>query len=145
VPPEVTAIQDITSGRSPGRTIPPQVQWQMAEYSRARLLAMTGLASLEFRPETILDENSSSADSTTGYMNFHLGRPAMTLEGRRGQEYSQFLARAAYTLLLAFGHRIDPGFETLLANPNPTVEPELYEGLSPRPPVEAPSLDSAGL
>jgi hypothetical protein len=134
VPAEVLALRDILrqgSGSAATERLAPQVQWQIAEFSRARLLPMTGLAALEFHPESIFDAQSPSADSTTGYMNFHLGKPGMTLEGRRGREYGQFLARAAYTLLLAFGHRIDPSFETILANPNPAVEPEIYVGLSP--------------
>ena len=133
VPGEVLALQDISQwGRRPSdRRLAPQVQWQIAEFSRARLLPMVGLSSLQFQPEALFDAHSPSADSTTGYMNFHLGKPGMTLEGRRGREYGQYLAQATYTLLLGFGHQIDSSFETTLANPNPTVEPEIYVGLEP--------------
>jgi hypothetical protein len=82
-----------------------------------------------FEPELIFSPESMSARSATGYMNYHLKKPAMTFEGKAGEEHGQLHAMALYTLLLAFGHKIDPAFETQLKNPSPKIEPKIYQGL----------------
>ena len=117
----------------------PRVQWQIAEFSRAPPAPHDGARRPQFHPESIFDAQSPSADSTTELYEFSFWEnPAHDpRKGRRGRGHGQFLARAAYTLLLAFRPaRIDPSFaETILAdNPNPAVEPEIYVGSRrPRP------------
>lgn len=112
----------------PPTMVPGQVQWQIADYSRMQLTKLTGRP-YDFRTEKIINGNSPSADSATGYMNYHLGKPAMAFEERKGEEHGQLHAVALYTLLLAFGHQIDPSYEAALKNESPDVDPELYEGL----------------
>jgi hypothetical protein len=104
-----------------------QIQWQIADYSRKKLRKLTGM-DFHFEPENIRDERSHSADSTTGYAQFYLGKPAMTFEGKKGKEHGQLHAMAIYTLLLGFGHKISPLFERKLKDPLPKMEPDLYRG-----------------
>lgn len=115
----------------------PQLQWKIAEASRRVLEKMTD-RSYYFRPEGIRGPNAPSADSATGYMNFHLRKPAMTFEGRKGAEHGQIHAQAIYSLLLAFGHKINPSFRKTLKNPNPKIEPKLYKGLPIKQPKKSP-------
>jgi hypothetical protein len=141
VPEEVKKIEGLrlSTDHPSKETLPLQVQWQIADFSRSKLQALTE-RQYGFQPESITDKRSGSADSATAYMNYHLHKPAMTFEGRKRAEHGQLLATALYTLLLGFGHGIDPHFENTLKNPNPNVEPDLYKGL---PPVEPPSLAQA--
>ncbi len=107
---------------------PPQPQWRIAELSAKRLQAMTGL-SFSFRASPLSQADSLRANNSTAYMNFFLRKPAMTFEGRKGVEQGRLMAQALYALLLAFGHRVDPSFETALQSP-PKPEPIIYRGLS---------------
>ncbi|MBI4412410.1 MAG: hypothetical protein HY541_08005, partial [Deltaproteobacteria bacterium] len=122
-------FEDYKKGNAgPPTMIQNQVPWQIADYSRTKLTELTGRP-YRFDTEEIINKHSLSADSATGYMNYHLGKPAMTFEGRKGEEHGQLHAVALYTLLLAFGHQIDSSYEEALKNESPDVDPELYEGL----------------
>ncbi|HCU23865.1 MAG TPA: hypothetical protein DF383_02515 [Deltaproteobacteria bacterium] len=147
VPSAVKNIQGISvSTQDTSTQVAPQLQWQIAAFSRERLEKLYG-EKFSFDPEDINDASSHSADSATGYMNFHLGKPAMTFEGRKGAEHGQLHATALYTLLLAFGHEIDGNFEEVLKKSYPTVNKEIYEGLPVRgePTKRRPSQKAAAL
>lgn len=135
---KVRAVNNICSSASCDSRfdLTPQVQWQIANAARKDLKRLTG-RDYYFRGEHIQSEKSHSADSATGYMNFHLGKPAMTFEGNKGGKHGQLHAMSIYTLLLAFGHKIHRGYERQLKNPQPKIEPELFVGL---PPDDLPEL-----
>lgn len=139
IPKEVTKIEEIDYGPPPKassesyRPDPTtlgkenQLQWQIADYSRKRLRKLAG-RDFSFVPENIQDESSHSVMTTTGYVQWRLGKPAMTFEGHVRKEHGQLHAMAIYTLLLGFGHKISPQFEKKLKDPLPKMEPELYRG-----------------
>ncbi len=145
IPEEVRKIEKI---KEPGgvytrivnKVTPAQTQWQIAQYANQRLEKLSG-GEFRFEPEWIKQAESNSANSATGYMNFHLGKPAMTFEGMKGKEHGQLHAMALYSLLLGFGHKIDPEYEKNLKKPFPKIPP-LYIGLPvttlPSPPMKNP-------
>jgi hypothetical protein len=139
IPKEVKKIEEIAYGSPPrdsSASYRPdpitlgkdnQLQWQIADYSRKKLRKLTN-RDFSFVPENIKDQTSHSVKTTTGYVQWRLGKPAMTFEGNAHEEHGQLHAMAIYTLLLGFGHKISPQFEKKLKDPLPPMEPDLYRG-----------------
>lgn len=134
VPKAVKGIVDINETMAGGAKVTPQAQWQIADFARTKLSGLTG-NDYKFNWDSITDTASDSADSASGYMNFHLQKPAMTFEGRKGKEHGQLHAMSIYTLLLGFGHKIDSKFETTLKVTHPVADQTLYIGLPIDPPA----------
>jgi len=127
------AVKKINKLSPKGSKRPPiQIQWKIAEYARRRLQKLTG-QNFRFVHEKIRHEHSGSVDSTTGYMNYILNKPAMTFEGKKGKEHGQLHAMGITTLLQAFGHKVAPSYLKVLKNPHPKVEPKIFVGLPPVP------------
>lgn len=114
-----------------------QVQWQMAEAAALRLEKLSG-RNFAFSATPLAQRDSYRIDNATAYMNYFLKKPAMTFEGTAEEEQGQLAAQAVYSLLLAYGHRVDAAFEKKLKDPNPSVEPDLYVGLPPGLPPPPP-------
>jgi hypothetical protein len=120
---------------------PPQIQWRVAEQAATTLEKLSGKKfSFVFSPITSI--RSIRADNATAYMNFFLRKPAMTFEATGRTEQGQLHAMTVYSLLAAYGHKIDSGFVKLLQNPHPNIDPKLYVGLpisDPQPPNPSPT------
>ena len=115
---------------------PPQIQWKVAESASHVLERLSG-RKFTFVVSPITGEQSRRIDNATAYMNYFLHKPAMTFEGTAEAEHGQLEAMAVYSLLAAFGHRIDRGFVEILNIPKPKMNPHLYIGLPISTPTPA--------
>lgn len=112
--------------------------WQLAQKARETMKGISGMETY-YAPNTRYSGMPLDADPSflffatrpggaTGYMNQRLQKPAMTFEGNKGGDHGSLHAAAQYALLKAYGHQIDPAFETQILT-DPIPEPNLYVGL----------------
>lgn len=116
------------------------VHWQLAQQARETMKKMSGMDAYydpqASYPGHTLDKDPSfkliatPPSGATAYMNSRLQKPAMTFEGNKTNDHGPLLAAAQYALLKAYGHQIDPAFETKILE-EPLIEPDIYKGLPP--------------
>jgi hypothetical protein len=120
--------EGVLGEESPTMERPPQIQWRVAEQAANTLEKLSGRR-YSFVLSPVTGINSPRANNATGYMNFFLRKPAMTFEASVLAEHGQLHAMTVYSLLSAYGHKIDPNFVKVLQNPHPSTNPNLYTGL----------------